>query len=139
MLDDDSERIDFERVHSWMTTSYWTPGIDMARVRKAAEGSAMLVGAYLGEEQVGYARVVSDRTSFSWIADVFVDPAHRRKGLAKAIVRFAIDHPDYQPMRRWVLATRDAHSVYAELGFTPIENPENWMILRGEPVAPGSP
>ena len=138
-IDDKRERVDFDVVHGWLATSYWSPGVSLERVTKAAEYSSMLVGAYLDGAQVAYLRVVSDHCTFSWIADVFVDPGHRRKGLAKAIVRFALEHPDYIPMKRWVLATRDAHPVYADLGFKELENPENWMILRGEPQAPNSP
>ncbi|MFY9233346.1 MAG: GNAT family N-acetyltransferase [Fimbriimonadaceae bacterium] len=157
-IDDDRERIDLELVHSWLATSYWSPGIAIERVRKTAANSAMVIGAYLncaetphpptpsprhssgrGGVQVGYARVVSDKVTFSWIADVFVAPDHRGKGIGKAMVRFALGHPDFTPMKRWVLATRDAHEVYTELGFQPIDKPQNWMILRGEPTPEGSP
>lgn len=138
-LDDELSRIDLRAVHGWLETAYWSIGTTMERVEKAALNSAMVIGAYLGDEQVAYARVVSDKISFSWICDVFVDPSHRGKGIAKSLIWFAMDHPDFKPMRRWVLVTRDAHSVYSELGFQPLENPENWMILRGEPSVAGSP
>ena len=73
-------------------------------------------------------RVISDRTTFAWLADVYVDAPHRGKGIGKAMVRYALDHSEHQGLRRWVLATKDAHGVYEECGFEPIPNPERWMI-----------
>ena len=119
----------FELVHSWLTATYWSPGVSHERVVRAAENSAIVVGAFLDGEQVGYLRVVSDRTSFAWICDVYVDEAHRKKGLAKAMTRFALEHPEHQGLRRWLLATRDAHDVYSECGFKPLPLPERWMAL----------
>lgn len=101
------------------------------RVVRAAENSAMVVGAYLGGVQVGYLRVVSDKTTFAWICDVFVDEVHRGKGVAKAMVQHALNDPEYGTLRRWVLGTRDAQHVYAPLGFEPLQHPERWM-LRGQ-------
>ena len=129
ILDDSRERIDFARVHGWLTTAYWSPGISRERVEKAAQGSSLLVGVYKEDTQVGYLRVISDRTSFAWVCDVFVDEAHRGQGIAKAMVRFALDHPDYQNLRRWLLATRDAHGVYGAVGFEPLPYPERWMAF----------
>lgn len=129
------ERIDFERVHGWLSETYWSPGVSRERVERAARNSAMVVGAYRAGEQVGYLRIVSDRTTFAWICDVFVDESARGRGLARAMVQFALGHPDYQGLRRWVLATRDAHGVYAEIGFEPLPNPEKWMIHVPNPWA----
>jgi GNAT superfamily N-acetyltransferase len=130
-LTDDLERVDFETVHGWLTGSYWSPGISLERVVKAAQGTSLVVSVFLGSTQVGYMRVISDKTTFAWLADVFVDEAHRGKGLAKAIVQFALDHPEYQGLRRWVLATRDAQPVYESVGFGVVPNPESWMIRPG--------
>lgn len=130
VIDDDLARLDLERIHSWLTASYWSPGIPRDLVERAARGSAMVVGAYRGKEQAGYLRVISDRATFAWIADVFVDEAHRRKQLAKAMLRFCFDHPSFQGLRRWVLATKDAHDVYASVGFTPLPEPQRWMIYK---------
>jgi GNAT superfamily N-acetyltransferase len=133
-LDDSLNRIDFERVHLWLASSYWSPDIDRCRVERAAANSAMVVGSYADGVQVGYLRVVSDKTTFAWICDVIVDEAFRGRGIGRALVRFALDHPDYQTLRRWVLATRDAQGVYAECGFQPIDIPERWMMYRPNPV-----
>lgn len=133
-LDDSLERIDFERVHSWLKDTYWSRGVARERVEKAARGSALVVGAYAGGDQVGYLRVVSDKTTFAWVCDVIVDDEHRGKGIGRAMVRYALTHPDMQGLRRWVLATRDAHGVYADCGFQVLGNPERWMIYLANPV-----
>ncbi len=127
-IDTSLERIDFDLVHSWLTSSYWSPGVSQERVERAARRSSLVIGAYNESRQLGYCRVISDETSFAWLCDVFVDEAHRGIGIAKEMVRFALAHPDYQGLRRWVLATRDAHDVYRACGFEPLVNPERWMI-----------
>ncbi len=128
VIEDGLERMDFERVHGWLSKTYWSPGIAQTKIERAATNSAMVVSSYIGNTQVGYMRVISDKTTFAWIADVFVDEGHRKKGIAKAMVQFALKHPDFQNLRRWVLATRDAHSVYAEVGFIPLDFPDRWML-----------
>ena len=133
-IDDAPERLDFARVHGWLTTSYWSPGISREKVERAARGSSLLVGAYKDDIQVGYLRVVSDKASFAWVCDVFVDDAHRKQGLAKAMVRFALAHPEHQGLRRWLLATRDAHGVYREVGFEPLVEPDRWMFYLPDKV-----
>jgi GNAT superfamily N-acetyltransferase len=127
-IDDDLSRIDFERVHCWLASSYWSPGISREKVEKAAANSAMVIGGYRNGVQAGYLRVISDKTTFAWICDVFVDEDHRGLGLARGMVRYAQAHPDFQGLRRWVLATKDAHSVYASAGFIPLPEPQRWMI-----------
>jgi GNAT superfamily N-acetyltransferase len=129
-IDDSPERINFDRVHSWLASSYWSPGLSRDTVDRAALNSSLLVAAYFNEEQVGYLRVISDKATFAWIADVWVAEEHRRKGLALAMVRFAVNHSEHQGLRRWILATRDAHQVYRKAGFRSITDPERWMIFR---------
>lgn len=127
-LTDDLNRMDFDRVHAWLKDTYWVPGITREEVERSARHSAMVVGAVTpAGSQVGFLRVVSDKTRFAYVMDVFVDPAHRRKGLATAMVRFATDHPDFRTVKQWVLATRDAHDVYRPLGFQPLQHPERWL------------
>src|SRR5579863_7969134 len=93
-LDDSLTRINFDVVHAWLTASYWSPGITRQRVEQGARHSALVIGAYRDAAHVGYARVVSDTTRFAYLCDVYVDPAHRGQGLAKALVQFALNHPD---------------------------------------------
>ncbi len=129
-LDDSSHRIDFAQVHAWLATTYWSPNISRQLVEKAAANSSLVIGCYLNDTQVGFARVVSDRATFAWLCDVYVAESHRGKGIAKAMVAFALNHPDHQNLRRWLLATQDAHGVYASLGFQPLPNPERWMSIQ---------
>ena len=126
-IDDALERVDLARVHSWLETTYWSPGVSREIVERAARNSSLVIGAYLDSTQVAYTRIISDRATFAWICDVFVDEPHRAKGLARAMISFALAHPEHQNLRRWLLATRDAHGVYRELGFEPLTNPERWM------------
>ena len=126
-LSDDPARIDLNRVHNWLTGSYWTPGITRDRVAKQNAGSHCL-GAYdeaLG--QVGFARVISDKASIAWISDVWVDEAVRGQGLGRRLVRWFLDHPDYATVRRFALVTADAHGVYEQIGFHAPLRPERYM------------
>jgi GNAT superfamily N-acetyltransferase len=130
-ISDDVAEIDFATVHGWLTSSYWAQGISLEKVQQAARYSALVVSARhrssISTAQVGYCRVVSDRTRFAWLADVFVDPAHRNRGLARAIVRFALEHPNLADVPNWILGTKDAHGVYAPLGFAAPKHPERIM------------
>lgn len=125
-LCDDPARLRFDRIHAWLTASYWSPGIARDIVERAAAGSHCL-GAYAGDVQVGYARMISDRATFGWIADVWVDEARRGQGLGRRMVSWFLDHPDYADLRRVALVTGDAHGVYAPLGFHAPLRPERYM------------
>lgn len=126
VLSDDRARLDVARVHGWLAASYWSPGIERALVERAVTGSWCLA-AYREGEQVGFARAVTDRATFAWIADVFVDPAARGAGLGRRMARWFVEHPDLAGVRRIGLVTADAHGVYAPLGFHPLRRPENFM------------
>ncbi len=134
-LDDSPNRLDFAQVHAWLATTYWSPNVSRDVVEKAAANSSLVIGCYLNNTQVAYTRVVSDRATFAWLCDVYVSEAHRGKGIARAMVAFALNHPDHQNLRRWLLATKDAHGVYASLGFEPLQEPERWMaIMYRKPI-----
>jgi GNAT superfamily N-acetyltransferase len=96
-------------------------------VRQAAEHSALVLSVFKGEVQAGFLRVVSDRTRFAYLCDVWVDAAHRGRGLGRWMVEHAVRHPDFVGCT-WLLATRDAHGVYEKLGFTPLPNPDRFMV-----------
>jgi GNAT superfamily N-acetyltransferase len=137
-IDDELARVDFARVRKWLDGTYWAAGRSRERIETSARHSSLVVGAYRESVQAGFMRVVSDRVTFAWVADVYVDAAHRGAGIARAMVRFALDHPEHREIRRWVLRTRDAHGVYQALGFGPYEEPESFMQLM--PMRPdGSP
>jgi GNAT superfamily N-acetyltransferase len=127
-LSTDASRIDWVRVHGWLSSSYWTPGISLKRVQTAGLNSALLVGAYNKLGQVGFARVISDKARFAYLCDVWVEESHRGKGLGRAMVKMALEHPELSQVS-WLLATKDAHGVYARLGFQPLKEPARWMSL----------
>ncbi len=128
-FDTDINRIDFEKVGKWLASSYWSPGISLDKVRRAAEHSSLVIGCYSASgEQVGYMRVISDRTTFAWLCDVYVDPDFRGKEIGTRMVEFAKRHPEHQGLRKWLLGTVDAHGVYAKIGFTAPPHPERLMI-----------
>ena len=125
----DPARIDLQAVHHFLSEeAYWSPGVPLEVVRRAIAGSVVF-GLYHGSDQVGLARVVTDRATFAWVCDVFVLPEHRRHGLGKFLVECVRAHPDLQGLRRWLLATRDAHGLYAQFGFTVVE-PGRLMEIR---------
>ena len=126
ILDDDKQRLQIDRVHRWLASSYWSPGIERALVEKAICGSHCL-GAYRDDEQVGYARMITDHATFGWLADVWVAESVRGKGLGRRMVQWFIDHPEFSGIRRIALVTADAHGVYEGVGFTPLLRPERYM------------
>ena len=121
---------DLDIIHGFLTESYWVPGIPRAVVARAAAHSICAIARNDDGALVGYARVVSDRTTFAWVADVMVLPEQRGKGIARDLVRALRAHPELQGLRRWLLATRDAHGVYAPVGFAPLSAPERFMEIR---------
>ena len=125
-LDDNPARLDLTRIHGWLVSSYWSPGIERALLERAIAGSHPL-GAYEGNEQVGFARVITDYATFAWIADVRIAESQRGAGLARRMVAWLVDHPRLEGVRRIGLTTADAHGVYAKLGFTPLHRPDRYM------------
>ena len=130
-LSDDPARFDLGRAHRWIADeSYWAAGIPLAVFRRAVENS-LTVGAFSPSgAMVAMARAVTDRATFAWIGDVFVDPSHRGFGLGKHVVGFLRGHPDLQGLRRLHLVTRDAQGLYAQFGFGPLTGAERWMEAR---------
>ena len=128
--DDDRARLDVARIHGWLASSYWSPGIERSLVDRAIAGSHCLGaydGAAEGGEQVGFARAITDHATFAWIADVWVDERGRGRGVGRAMVRWFLDHPGFAGIRRVGLVTADAHGVYEALGFRAPLRPERWM------------
>lgn len=130
VIDDSFDRLDFNILRQWLSATYWTPGISQEEIVKGAKHSAIVVGCYHGGSQVGFLRVISDKTRFGYFCDVFVDESHRKRGIARAMMRYVMDHPDFADVYQWLLATKDAHGVYAPLGFAPLAEPEMWMMAR---------
>lgn len=124
---DAPERFDMDRVHAWLAGSYWSPGIARDVVERQFAGSHNLGAYHPDKGQVGYARVVSDKASFAWVADVIVDPDARGEGVGRGLVGWFIEHPDYATVRRFALVTADAHGVYEGIGFHAPLRPERYM------------
>ncbi len=125
----DPARIDVELVWKTLASLYWSPGVRREVVEKALANS-IVVGAFAATgEQVGYTRAVTDRATFAWVCDVFVLEGHRGRGLARCMVRALHGHPDLQTLRRWLLATADAHAIYESCGYRALARPERWMEL----------
>jgi GNAT superfamily N-acetyltransferase len=125
----DRSRLDIALIHDFLRSSYWARGIPRAIVEKSIRHS-LCFGAFLGLQQVGFARVISDFAAVAHIADVFVVPEHRGRGISKLLMRAILDHPELQGLRRFFLATRDAHGLYAQFGFQPLTHPEQYMTIR---------
>ena len=118
-LDDDRRRIDCDAVHAYITESYWAKGRTRERMQAALEGSARVIGLYAPDgSQAGFARVISDSTTYAYLADVFVLEQHRGNGLGVELVREAVDSEPWKQMS-WHLRTKDAHTLYEKFGFHP--------------------
>ena len=128
-ISDAPERLDFEVIHGFLAGSYWAENIPRETVRRALAHS-LNVGLYKGDAQVGFARFVTDRATFAYLADVFVLPGHRGKGYATWLVGTALTHPAFDGLRRLLLATRNQHKLYAGLGFAPLAHPERFMEIH---------
>ena len=118
--------LDLGIVYGYLKTSYWAAGVPEDVVRRSVENS-LCFGVYSGEEQVGFARVVTDRATFAYLADVFVLEEHRGRGIGKWLVEAVLSHPELRGLRRWMLATRDAHELYRKYGFAELRRPGIFM------------
>lgn len=118
--------LDLGVIHGFLDTSYWAAGRSIDTIRRSIEHS-LPFGVYKGDQQVGFARVITDYATFAWIADVFILDEHQGRGLGKWLMEVIITHPELQGFRRWVLATKDAHELYRRFGFIELARPERWM------------
>src|SRR5678816_2946929 len=109
LISTDKEKINIETVYNYLNRSYWAEGISLEVVKRSIENS-LCFGVYYHGQLVGFARVISDFATFAYLADVFIVPEERGKGLSKSLMQVIIEHPQLQHLRRFVLATRDAHS-----------------------------
>lgn len=134
-VDDDPARLDIDVITEFLATAYWSQHRTRATLERSIARS-FGVGLYASDgDQVGFARVITDGTTFAYLADVFVLPEHRGHGLARTLVGAVLAHPELAGVERWMLATADAHGVYEPLGFGPIDVPDRFMVRPG-PTAP---
>lgn len=133
VISDDRDRLDVDRIHGWLLSSYWAADRDRPAVERTIANSAAF-GVYdPAGEQVAFARAVTDWAAFAWVADVFVAEAWRGRGVGSWLVASIIEHLTAMSVPRIVLATRDAHEVYARLGFEPLRVPSTWMEIDRRP------
>ncbi len=126
-IDTSRGRLQIDVIQDFLSReSYWANTRTIEQTITAIENS-ICFGVYKGDRQIGFARVISDRATFAYIGDVFVIDEFRGRGLSKWLMETIIAHPDLQDLRRWILATRDAHGLYSQYGFEPLKHPERWM------------
>jgi GNAT superfamily N-acetyltransferase len=132
VISTDRDRVDLDSVHAFLSQdAYWSPGVSREVVERSLDNS-LCFGLYRDGEQAGFARVVTDRAAIAYLADVFVLPGHRGRGLGTWLVETVLSHPDLQSLRRFFLGTADAHALYARFGFVPVD-PGRMMERRGRP------
>jgi len=129
----DPTRLDHDFIYGYLVRSYWSEGIPRDVVERALSNS-LCFGVYEGEKQVGFARVVTDFATFAYLADVFIIESHRARGLSKFLMECIVQDPQLQGLRRWTLATRDAHGLYERFGFKPLANPDRFMEIHNPEV-----
>jgi GNAT superfamily N-acetyltransferase len=134
-ISDERSRLDFDVIHGFLGgESYWARGRSRERVERSVKNS-LPFGLYRGDgRQVGFARVVTDRATFAWLADVFVLPEERGRGLSKWLVECVLAHPELQGLRRWLLATRDAQGLYRRYGFTEPGDAQTTYMEKFDPA-----
>jgi GNAT superfamily N-acetyltransferase len=125
----DAARLDVQAIHSFLAGTYWSAGIPAATVERAVQNS-VCVGAYIDGRQIGFARMVTDRATFAYLADVYVLEEHRGNGLSKLMMEALLQMKELQGLRRMMLATRDAHALYEKFGFKALATPARFMELH---------
>jgi len=126
IISTDPVKLDIDATADTLTRAYGAQGRTREMIARYIQHS-LVFGMYHKSKQIGLARVVSDYTTFAWLCDVFIHEDHRGHGLGKWLMETVHAHPDLQDLRRWMLATRDAHGLYEQFGWTPLDNPERWM------------
>lgn len=127
-LTSESDRIDIDAVHQFLSSTYWSPSIPLETVRKAVHGS-LCFGLFHHDKQIGFARVITDKATFAYLCDVYVLEEYRGRGLGEWLMQFVLKHSDLQGLRRFSLVTRDAHGLYSKFGFKPLSKPDGHMEI----------
>lgn len=119
-------RLDLDCIHTFLSSAYWAIGRSRKTVRTCIENSHCF-GVYCGKQQIGFARAVSDGAIFAYLMDVFVIPEYRGRGISKKLMSVIMNDPFLKPVKKWMLATDDAHGLYKQFGFTLLPNPQLMM------------
>ena len=125
----EKEKFDVEFIHSFLTRSYWAEGISKEVITRSIEG-ALCFGLFENDKQIGFARMITDKATFAYLADVFIIEEYRGRGLSKWLMEVIMHHPSLQGLRRMMLATKDAHGLYQKFGFTALNNVDRWMQIN---------
>jgi len=133
IIDTERSRLDISFIHQYLSRSYWAEGISSEIIKKAIDGS-ICFGMYHAEKQIGFARIITDAATFAYLADVFIDENYRGRGLSKWLMKVIMEHESVQGLRRFMLATRDAHGLYSQFGFTLLNNADRWMQVHNPDV-----
>src|SRR4030095_15823392 len=129
----EKEKLNIDLIHSFLNRTYWAEGISKEIIRRSIEES-LCFGVFENDKQVGFARMITDKATFAYLADVFIVEEYRGRGLSKWLMEVIMSHPDLQGLRRMVLATKDAHGLYRKFGFTPLTNVDRWMHILEQDV-----
>lgn len=133
IISDDKSKLDIGVIHKFLTTSYWAKGRSIETVKKSVDNS-ICFGAYLDGRQIGFARVITDYVVFAYLMDVFILEEFRGEGYSKILLQNIFDDERFSGLKKWVLATKDAHKLYAHFGFEPLKRPERMMekVIAGK-------
>jgi GNAT superfamily N-acetyltransferase len=139
LISTDRKRLDLDVIHAFLTECYWAKGIPRKIVARSIENS-LCFGVYKERQQIGFARVISDFATFAYIGDVFVLESYRGQGIGKWLMKCVMEYPSLHNLRRWSLVTEDAHGLYAQFGFTPLQSPKRYMeVLNADVYKRGLP
>jgi len=133
IISTEKEKLDVDLIHSFLNRTYWAEGISKEIIRRSIEGS-LCFGVFENHKQVGFARTITDKATFAYLADVFIIEEYRGRGLSKWLMEVIMSHPDLQGLRRMILATKDAHGLYKQFGFTSLINVDRWMHILDQDV-----
>lgn len=128
-IDTNKDRLDITYIQHKLSKTYWAEEIPLSIVERAIENS-LCFGVYEGERQIGFARMITDKATFAYLCDVFIDEDYRGRGISKWLMSVIMDYPDLQGLRRFMLATKDAHGLYRQYGFNELVAPERWMEIH---------
>lgn len=133
VIKDGIENMDFKKVTKILSNAFWSKGIELSEVMQGAENSALIVGAFEQDgSQIGYARVISDKTRFAYITDVYIEEYFRKKGIGQKIINYILNHKELKDVYQWLLITKDAHEVYKKIGFNVTSRPLDYLEIRKE-------
>jgi len=133
IISTEKEKLDVDLIHSFLNRTYWAEGISKEIIRRSIEGS-LCFGVFENHKQVGFARTITDKATFAYLADVFIIEEYRGRGLSKWLMEVIMSHPDLQGLRRMILVTKDAHGLYKQFGFTSLINVDRWMHILDQDV-----